>query len=163
MNVLSATQLCEWTSSPLPTLMSQRRSVPLSLLLLLQDLPLLRRLACERGLVSRRLRRRCWPLLLGLDPPPQQFQSPPLPRQSLSPRGGGRAPVAATPAAGFDAALYERWHEAQHRDSQVVVVDVERCGAAMPIAMCQPTRGLAPHTRHAPRLGNPCKHAIPLV
>lgn len=45
----------------------------------------------------------------------------------------------ATAAAGFDAALYERWHDMQHRDSQVVVVDVERCGTG--VALYQPPRG----------------------
>ncbi len=33
-----------------------------------QDLPHLRLIACERGLIGKRIRRRCWPLLLGLEP-----------------------------------------------------------------------------------------------
>ena len=63
---------------------------------LLQDLSHLRKVAAVRGLVNSQLRKRCWPLLLGLE------------------------------AKALDTEQYEQWHAELHRDSSVVAVDVER-------------------------------------
>ena len=82
------------------------------LLASVQDIGRLRRLACERGLVNASLRRRCWPLLLGLGD-----------QHLLDGTTGYDGP---STSGQFEETLYQFWHGINHRDGHVVVVDVER-------------------------------------
>ncbi|GAX81941.1 hypothetical protein CEUSTIGMA_g9369.t1 [Chlamydomonas eustigma] len=96
------------------------------------DIGNLRRLAVERGLVNRRLRKRCWPLLLGsgADSTPQHStceREYTLSREfSSSKSSSAISPDSKEEETEVQVDKYEEWHQVDHRDRHVVEVDVER-------------------------------------